>query len=114
MVRRFVQNKARPPTRRKDITLKIHEIDGTPDLERTIDGMIVRKRDVAMEIGGRVAERRTAQAHEARDVPVLDHRRVGIDVDRKIEEVGDERNGFAADRKTRRLQDIEALDDQNV
>ena len=76
--------------------------------------LVGRQVGVAVEVGGGIAERRLAQAHEAGDVPVLDHAGVGVHVDREVEEVRDERDGLAALGHARRLQHVEAFDDQDV
>jgi hypothetical protein len=45
-----------------------------------------------MEIGPGIGERGIAQREEAPDIPFAQHRLVGVDIDREVEEVGDERN----------------------
>ena len=73
-----------------------------------------RSWDVAMEIGPRIAEGSRTQPHEAGDVPFFKELRVGVEIDREIEEVRYERDCLAAFGQTRRLQNIETLDDQNI
>jgi hypothetical protein len=42
-----------------------------------------------MEVGGRIAECGLTKAHEARNIPFFYDLRVGIQIDAKIEEIGD-------------------------
>ena len=50
-------------------------VDRAPDLQRLVARVVGREMRVAVEVGGRIAEGGLAQAHEARDVPLLDHLR---------------------------------------
>ncbi len=67
-----------------------------------------------MEEGLRIAEGGFAQPHEALDVPAVDQLLVGIDIDREVEEVGDEGHELAVLRQLARLQHVEPLEDQDV
>ncbi len=69
---------------------------------------------IAPEIGQGIAERGVAQAQEAVHVPAVQVVLVGVDIDREIEEIGHERNRHAVLRHAGRLEDVEALDDEDV
>src|SRR5262249_54749166 len=91
----FAQDQPRPLPRRQNVLRQVLFVDGPPDLKRLRPGGIRSEMGIAMEIGARITERRLAQPHEARHVPFLDHLGVGVDVNREIEEIGDEWNGLA-------------------
>ena len=93
---------------------RFSEIDFAPERRRGFAHFVLGHRGVLMEIGSRIAKRRTPQAHEASHIPFLDDRRVGIDIDREIDEIRHERNVTAILRHICRLQNIETLDDQNI
>ena len=67
-----------------------------------------------MEIRSRIGKRGVAQRQKAPDVPVAQHRFVGVDIDREIEEVRHHRNRLAVARQPAGLQHIDAFDDQDV
>ena len=67
-----------------------------------------------VKIGTRIPERRAPQTHEARHVPILDHGGISIYINREIDEIGYERNGFAPLRHYGRLQYVQPFDDQNI
>ena len=67
-----------------------------------------------MKIRPRVVERGIPQSEEAPDVPFAQHRFLGIDIDREIEEIRNHRHSLAVARKPPGLQHVDALDDQNV
>ena len=51
---------------------------------------------------------------EAPHIPFAQHRLVGVDIDREIEEVGDNGHRLAVARQPAGLQHVDALDDQDV
>jgi hypothetical protein len=67
-----------------------------------------------VEEGLRIAEGGLPQPHEARDVPVVDQLLVGIDIDREVEEIRQERHERAVLGQLARLQHVDALEDQDV
>src|SRR5438045_8138711 len=66
--------------RGQDVLVEVLGVDGAPDLERLCARPVGRQMRVAVEVGCRIAECRLSEAHEARDVPVLDQLRVGVHV----------------------------------
>src|SRR5580658_6903795 len=109
MARAFPQDQLCPFAGRLDIVLEVRAVDLAPDRVRFFDGFFASQLRVAVEIGFGVPENRLAQLEEPRNVPVFNGFLVGVDVDRKIEKIADERSGSVAG-----LQDVESLDDQNV
>ena len=65
------------------------------------------------EVGFGIAERGLLKPPKALHIPSLQHAFGRIEIDREIEEVGDEGN-FAAVAHARRKQNIDAFDDENV
>jgi hypothetical protein len=61
-----------------------------------------------VEIRSRILEGRCPQGEETFDIPTLDLRRIGIDINREVEEVGDIRPATTA------LENVQALDDEDV
>ena len=82
--------------------------------QRNAARLILRQRSKAVEIGGRVAEGGLAEAEEALDIPAPDDRLVGIEIDREIEEVGDERDCLAVLGQAPGLQHVEPFHDQDI
>ena len=99
---------------RQNVLGQVLLVDGTPNLEGLCARLVRREMGVAMKVGARIAEGCLAQTHEARDVPLLNHLGIGVDVDREIEEIGDERNGLSIFGHPRRLQDVQPLDNENI
>src|ERR1700687_3321889 len=81
---------------------------------RRIVRLFLAPRGIAMKIGLGVAKRGLAQTHKALHIPALQYGLVGVDIDGKVEKVGDEGRLFALLRGAIGLQDVQALDDQNV
>ena len=106
------QRRARPG--RQDIVLEIGEVGAFPDRQRRRGGFLVGEQRVAMEIRSRIVERGVAQGQEAPDIPVAQHRFLGVDIDGEIEEVRNHRNRLAVARQPAGLQDVDAFDDQDV
>src|SRR4029453_9448508 len=79
-----------------------------------LDRLSVRQGRVAVEVGFRIAERSTAQGQESIHVPALQYVLVGVEVDRKIEEVRYEGARLAALRRDAGLQHVEAFDDEDI
>ncbi len=67
-----------------------------------------------MEVGSRIGERGVPQRQEPSDVPFAQHRFLGIDIDGEVEEIRHHRNGLAVAREPAGLQNVDALDDQDV
>ena len=77
------------------------------------DGLVVRQGCVGFEVGVFAGERGRAQLEETVHVPLFDERLVGVDVDGEVEVVRDgHRHGSG--RRARRLEHVEALDDEDV
>ena len=74
-------------TRRGNVLLKVLQVDAPPDVSRRIDRLRLAQLCVFVEILQFVTERSVLQALEAANVPVLEARLVGVQIDRKIEEV---------------------------
>ena len=81
----------------EDVLLQVLQVDRAPDLERLRARLVGGELGVAVEVGGGIAERGGAQAEEACDEP-RPNGWLGVDVDREIEEVGNERDRFAVSR----------------
>ena len=114
MVVALAQDQVGALARRQDVLVKIGEIDRGPDRVRCLHRLFFRQLRIAMEIGGRVLERGAAQAQEALDIPAPDRFLVGIEIDREIEEVGDEGLRFVSIRRLPRLQDVQPFDNENI
>src|SRR5262245_55452118 len=114
MIAALAQNEACTLPGRQNVLGQVLLVDGTPNLERLGTRLIRREVGVAMKVGARVAEGRLAQTHEARDVPLLNHFGIGVDVNREIEKIGNEWNGFAVLGHACRLQDVQSFDNENV
>ena len=67
-----------------------------------------------MEIAAGVAKRRFAQSHETGDIPFFQKRLVGVQKDRKIEEIRHEGDHLVFARKTVGQEHIETFDNQDV
>ena len=88
-------------------SLQILQIDVAPQAFGDGAGRVIRQLRVAVEEGFRIAEGGLAQPHEAVDVPAVDQRFVGIDIDREVEEIGDEGHELAVLRQFARLQHVQ-------
>src|SRR5271165_3926035 len=99
---------------RQNVLVQIDEIDAHPDRARRRLRFVVVEIGVLPEIAAGIAEGRVAQAHEPLDVPLLEQRILGVQEDREVEEIGNERNLLAVARQSVRRQDVDALDDQYV
>jgi len=114
MVAALAQDEIGALPRRQNVLSQIDEIDRAPDRKPRRDRLLLRQRGVAVEIGGRVAERRLPEPQEALHVPALDQIVGGIDIDREIEEVGDEGNGLAVLGQLGGLEHVQPLDNDDV
>src|SRR3984957_15765602 len=106
------QRRARP--RRQDVVLEIGKVGPFPDRQRGGGGFFVGQRRIAVEIRSRIVKRGVAKRQETSDIPVAQHRLLGVDIDRKVEKIRNDRNGLAVARKLAGLQNIDAFDDQDV
>ena len=66
------------------------------------------------EIALGVAKRRCPEPHETLDVPLLQERFVGVQENREIEKIGNERNLLAFAQQPVRQEHVQPLDDENV
>ena len=94
--------------------MQVDEIDAPPDRARRRLGFRIVEVGVLAEIAARIAERRGPQAHEALDIPLLQQRIVGVQENREVEKVGDERNLLAVARQAVGQQDVDPFEDENV
>ena len=69
---------------------------------------------IFLEIGQGIAKGGVAQPHEAGDEPFFEVFFRGVQIDRKIEEIGNERNGAAILGAAIGQEHIEAFEDENV
>ena len=74
-------------SRRQDIVPEIDEVYRPPQRERGDAGLLFRQRRIAMEVGGRVAERSLPEPQEALHIPALDQLVGGVDINGEIEEM---------------------------
>ena len=93
---------------------EVGAVDGVPDPLGLGDRLVLGERGVPGEVRRRVAERGLAQPQEPLDVPVADVAGAGVDVDAEVEEVAQRQAGAAVLADPRRLEDVEALDDDDV
>ena len=114
MVGSLLEDQVRTGPRRQNVVLQIGTVGALPDCNGRCDRFIVRQQRVAVKIGSWVLKGRIPQGKEAGHVPVAQHRFFGIEIDREVEEIGDDRNGPAVARERTGLQDIDAFDDQNI
>src|SRR5260370_21770097 len=114
VIRALFKDQRRARSCRQDILLEIGEVGAFPDRQRGCGSFFVGERRIAMEIRSRIVKRRVAKRQEARDVPVAQHRFVGIDIDREIEEIRNHRNRLAVAWQPSGLQNIDAFDDQDI
>ena len=114
MVLAFFQNQVRARPRRQDVFAQVEQIDAIPDRCRGGDCLLVGQPRVTVEIGFRIGERSAAQRQKARHVPGQQHVLVGVQIDREIEKIGDERNSVAVLRQPSGLQYVKAFDDEDV
>src|SRR6478735_7541449 len=103
-----------PPPGGPDVLGQVGGVDGVPDPLGGGAGLLVGERGIPVEVGVGVGEGGAAQAEEAVDVPPLDVLGAGVDVDREVEEVADRQAGAAVRQHPRRLEHVEALDDEHV
>ena len=96
-----------------DVLAQVRQVDRVPDDVGGRGGLVVGEGCVGLEVGVFAGERGRAQLEEAVDVPLLDELFVGVDVDGKVEVVRDgHRDGTGC--RARRLEHVEALDDEDV
>src|SRR5262245_45161501 len=98
----------------QDVVSKVDGIDGLPNVNCRISGLIDRKVCVAMEIRGFVLKYGLLKCQESIDIPLAYIRFIRIDKDREIEEVRNECTGRKSSTAVAGLQDIQALDDDDV
>ena len=94
--------------------MQVHRVHLAPDrvAERARVVLGVLREEV--EEGLRIAQRGLAQVHEPVEVPVLDVLDLRVDVDREVEEVGDDDGRFGTAPARRCLQDVQPFDDHDV
>ena len=114
MVFAFAENEIGALARRQNILAQVHEIDRVPQRQRGLARLVLRQRRIAVEISRGIAEGGLTQTQEALDIPVLHERLARIDIDRKVEKVGDEGNGLAILWQDGGLKHVESLDDDDI
>src|SRR5262245_48731597 len=87
MVRALLEDEMRPVPGGQDVLEEIGFVDLPPDPGSLRLGLVVGEIGVPVEVRERVLKRRLPQGEEALDVPPPDVARLGIDVDREVEEV---------------------------
>src|SRR6516164_11066749 len=100
------QGRARPGW--QNVVFEVGEVGTLPDRGSGRDRFLVGKQRIAMKIGSWIVERRVAKGEKACDIPVAQHRFLGVDIDREIEEVGNHSYRLAVTRKPAGLQNVDA------
>ena len=67
-----------------------------------------------MKVGRRILEDRALQLEKAGDVPLLDVRLAGIDIEREVEEIRHDDRRWSGRLERGGLQDVESFEDQDV
>src|SRR5689334_22186723 len=92
MIFRLFENQLRAFASRQDVLSQVHRVDRLPDLPGRRDGVFVIQGRVAMEVRGRTLKYGLLKSQKPIDVPLLHVRLLRIEIDGKVEEVGDERS----------------------
>lgn len=98
----------------RDVLKQIEAVDGAPGGARVVEGFVLRDLGVLAEVRGRILERRLAQLAEPVQVPALDVLGPRVDVHAEVEEVGEPHAGPAVLAGEGGLEDVQALDDEDV
>src|SRR5690606_26062908 len=114
MIRAFLENETCTLARWQDVLFEVLEVDCPPDLDSSRLGRLWSEVGIPVEISCRVPECGRPQLHEPGHVPFLDHSRIGVDVDREIEEIRHERDCLAVPRQSCRLQNVKTLHNQDI
>ena len=114
MVRAFAQNQIGARTCRQNVFTQIFQIDVLPQAFGDCARAVCRHARIAVEKRFRVLKRRVAQTHETVDIPTVDQAFIGINIDREIKEVRNERHRASTCRQWVYLQNIDAFKDQYV
>src|SRR5690606_15920827 len=110
----FLQDKIGAAAGGEDVFPQIGQVDVVPDGARGADGGGFGQFGKAAEKALGIAEGGLAQFHEARHIPVLEHVFLGVDKNRKIDEIGGKDDRGAGAGQVAGLEDVEPLDDQYV
>src|SRR5690606_16544922 len=106
----LVQDEGGAGAGRQDVGDQVDLVDVPPHALGERGGLVlVQLARVPVEVGARVGERGAAQREQPVDEPLPDVLDAGVQVDGEVEEVGQ-----AEAAGGRRLQDVQALDDQDV
>src|SRR5437879_3011629 len=98
---------------REDVFAEIESIDVGPYSESSPFRLCIREAGVTVDVGMGIFENSFPQREEPIDIPLFDVLFIGVDVNRKIEEVGNEspRRSLTA---VAGLQDVQTFDDNDV
>mgnify|MGYP001353347571 CR=1 FL=1 len=99
---------------RQDVLTQVPGIDVGPQPFGDRTGRIGGQLRIAVKEGLRIGEGGLPQAHEAVDIPGVDQVLVGIDIDREVEEIGDEGHFLAVARQVAGLKDVQPFQDKDV
>ena len=110
----LLQDQARALAGRHDVLAQIRQVDAGPQPFGKVDRLLLRERRVFSEVGQRVPERRVPEPEETVQVPAVQVLLVGIEIDRKVEEIRHEGDRGAIARQPRRLQDVQPFDDEDI
>ena len=109
------QDQGGPATGRSDVLAQVDQVDALPDLVRPSQGHVVGDLGEAPEVGARLGEGRVLESEEPVQVPAADVARVGVDVDREVDEVAHRQGRGPQPRPPRGgLEDVEPFQDQDV
>src|SRR5215470_19052474 len=100
--------------RGQDVLTEIGAVDLLPDGAGGGHGFLHGEASETPEVGGRIAEGRFAQRQETLNIPLLDVALIGIDVDAKVEKVGDEAAMLFPVVAVSGLENVQALYDKDV
>ena len=112
MVGPLADDDMRPFAGRQDILQEVHLVDLRSDPSSRISRCLIVEVLEVVEVRRRVLKRRALEQNKTFEVPGLDVRRFGVQVDREVEEVGqDDGSGPPAGIAHHAgLQDVQTLD----
>src|SRR6185436_2169348 len=92
MILRLFEDQMRALARRENILPQVDGIDGLPNVSRSLASLVDGERGIAVEIRRWILKDGLLKHLKAIDVPLPDVRLLGVDENREIEEVGNERS----------------------
>ena len=109
------QDQGGPPSGGGDVLAQVDQVDALPDLVRSSQGHVVGDLGEAAEVGARLGEGRVLEGEEPVQVPAADVVRVGVDVDREVDEVAHRQRRGPRPRPPRGgLEHVESLQYEDV